>query len=111
MNGQLFKKSVEYPVFIEFLEKVCTREAKYYVFDLNAYKKGLYDGTIHEFLTYLKPFYHKAKQYYLCKTPLTYNATTTVIRQLLKNLVISFETKICYCKGDYIVHYIIYALE
>ena len=107
MSNQTFKKKVDIEPLFELLEKICCKESKYYMFDLNAYKKGLYENLFNEYFDYLKDFYHKSKQKYIEKK-ITYNSFTTVLRQILKYNNIPFHSKLCYNKSEYVIVYYIY---
>jgi hypothetical protein len=107
MTSQIFKINVEREIFFELLDKICCKETKYYMFDLNAYKKGMYDNTIPDFFESIKENYHKSKQKYVDKK-ITYNAFTTVLRQIIKSHNIPFHSKISYGKSCYVIVYYIY---
>ena len=108
MSSQLFKTE-EFPnqLLNDFLVKTCIKnEHNQFVFDRNAFKKGIFFDLISKFLADSKPHYHKAKHYYL-ERKITYNFFTTVIRQICNRNQIEYTTKINYSKSRYEIAYLI----
>lgn len=110
MSSQLFKPS-EFPneLLREFLEKVCDvrTEGGPFVFNRDAFKRANLNGLIEGFLKECKPFYHKAKHYYL-ERKMTYNYFTTVIRQICNRNSITYTSSVRYCKSRYEITYLIH---
>ena len=67
MSTQIFKSEIPKEVFYSFLDKVCTKTDKFYVFNNCAYKKGNLLDVITPFLEECKPHYHLSKQKYIEK--------------------------------------------
>lgn len=107
MTNQIFKQKVNIDLLFELFEKTCFKETKYYMFDLNCFKKGIYDNSIQLFLDEIKECYHKSKQKYVEKK-ITYNSFTTILRQILKSNNVPFYSKIVYNKSEYCIVYYIY---
>ena len=106
MKSQIFKNIIPNEKLFGFLDKICVKYSNYYLFDKCAYKKGLLNNDIVEFLNECKQYYHISKQSYIDK-PLTFNSLVTIIRQICKQNKITYTSKIKYDKSDYeIVHYI-----
>lgn len=105
--SQTFKKSFDKGGLFYLLEKLCVKKDKYYIYDLTSYKRGelTNDNTI--FIELLKPYYHKAKLFYLNRK-ITYSGMCTIIRQICKLHSIMFTTKIVYSKSKYNIPYYIY---
>ena len=68
MSTQIFKSEVPKESFFSFLDKVCTKTDKFYVFNNCAYKKGNLLDVITPFLEECKPHYHLSKLKYIEKT-------------------------------------------
>lgn len=107
MSLQIFKKEVNTLSLLSLLEKICTKNNKYFILNRNAYKKGLFEDIIPLFIeTECKPCYHKSKIKYLEKK-LTYNTFTTILRQICNFNKIAYTSEIKYDKSTYdIVYYI-----
>lgn len=73
----------------------------------DAFKKGIFNDIIPIFLEECKEFYHLSKQKYIDKK-LTYNAFTTVIRQICNSNKIIYTSKIKYINSTYDIIYYIY---
>ena len=88
--------------------KYCNNERKNeYIFSPIAYKKLIYNKQLEPFISELKEYYHKSKQFYINRE-LTYKNTLTIIRQVLNSLYIPYTSKIIYNKSKYSINYIIY---
>ena len=107
MTKQIFKSSVPDDVFFSFLEKICLKTDKYYLFDTNAYRKMLFYKYHEEFCDELKNNYHLSKQFYL-ERKMSYNSFTTIIRQICKHNNIMFTSQIKYNESKYNIDYLIY---
>ena len=107
MLNQIFKKEIPIQILYEILEKMCVKTDKYYMVDLNAYKKMLYHEYHIEFCKSLLDYYHLSKQFYLTRK-LTYNFFTNIIRQLCKSKNIMFTSNIKYNESNYVIEYYIY---
>ena len=105
--SQIFKYEIPSAILFDILDIICIKNNNYYFFNTIAYKKGLIDNRIANFLDKCKPFYHKSKQSYLEKK-LTYNMFTTVLRQICKYNKISFISKIKYGRSCYEIQYFVY---
>jgi hypothetical protein len=111
MSKQIFKYAVPVEPLFGLLDKICMKEENTYIFNNNAYKKGIFDNNIPPFLEECKPYYHASKQKYVEKK-MTYTAFTTVLRQICNFNDIKYTTKIRYEKSTYeIVYYIIYTIN
>jgi hypothetical protein len=109
MSKQIFKYAIPAEPLFGLLDKICIKEENTYIFNNNAYKKGIFDNNIPPFLEECKPYYHASKQKYVEKK-MTYTAFTTVLRQICKFNHITYTTKIRYEKSTYeIVYYICFA--
>ena len=106
--SQNFKKIYNINKFIDIILKYCTNEKKKeYIFSPITYKKLMYNKKLTPFISELKEYYHKSKQFYLNRN-ITYKNTLTIIRQILNSLCIPYTSKIIYNKSKYNINYIIY---
>lgn len=107
MSTQIFKNPIPTSMLFDLLEKICLKTDTYYLFNFNAYKKGVYNETIPSFLTECIPYYHLSKRVYLEKT-LTHKSFTTVLRQICNYNNITYTSQIKYDKSLYEIVYYIY---
>ena len=105
--SQIFKKMVPSEKIIELLEYNSQKNKNYYLFSNAAYKKGILNNTIPEFIIECIPYYHTAKQKYLEKK-LSYNTFTTILRQICNFNKITYTSQIKYDKSLYNIDYYIY---
>lgn len=109
-SSQLFKPSeIPNDLLLGFLIKVCDdrTEGKPFVFNRDAFKRATLNCLIQGFLEECKPFYHKAKHYYL-ERKMTYNYFTTVLRQICNRNSITYTSTVRYCKSRYEITYFIH---
>lgn len=107
MSTQIFKNFVPKSLLFELMDKICLKTDKYYLFDMNAYKKIIFYSLHTEFYTALKQYYHLGKQFYIDRK-ITYNCFTTIIRQICKASNIMFASQIKYNESKYNIDYFIY---
>jgi hypothetical protein len=107
MSKQIFKKTVPKEILFNLLEKICIKTEKYYFFDINSYKKLTFYELHTPFCEELKEYYHIGKQEYINRK-MTYNAFTTIVRQICKSLNIMYASQIKYNKSKYNIVYFIY---
>jgi len=107
MTNQIFKRAVPNHLLFELCEKMCLKTDKYFLIDNNAYKKLLYNNWHEPFLSSLKEYYHLGKHHYL-ERKLTYNAFTTIVRQICKHNSVLFTSQIKYNKSNYNIDYLVY---
>jgi len=107
MTKQIFKNAVPNSLFYSFLEKICLKTEKYYLVDMNAFRKMLFYNYHIDFCETIKNYYHLSKQFYL-ERKMTYNSFTTILRQICKNNNIMFTSQIKYNESKYNIDYLIY---
>ena len=107
MTKQIFKSEVPNDVLFFFLDNFCLKTDKYYVIDMNAYRKMLFHNYNVEFCNKLKEYYHLSKHFYL-ERKMTYNSFTTLLRQICKHNNIMFTSQIKYNESKYNIDYFIY---
>ena len=107
MNSQIFKEHVPLTILYNLLDLISLKKDNYYVIDMNAYKKMIYNEYHINFCDTLKQYYHKGKHFYLERN-MTYNSFTTILRQICKQEEIMFTSKINYNKSKYNIDYTIF---
>jgi hypothetical protein len=107
MSSQIFKISVPNHILFECLELFSIKTDKCYVVNNNAFKKGIYNKSISEFIENCKPYYFLSKKKYL-ERELTYTTFTTILRQICKHNKIVYTSQIKYANSDYDIYYYIY---
>ena len=105
--SQIFKQPVPTEKLMKLLENISQKHSKHYLFDNAAYKKGILNNLIPEFMSECSPYYHVAKQSYLEKK-MSYTTFTTVLRQICKFNDIKFTSQIKYDKSIYNIDYYVY---
>jgi hypothetical protein len=105
--SQIFKSNIPISMLIDLFEKICIKCDNHYVLNNNAYKKGIFNGDIQQFIQNCIPYYYISKRKYLTRT-LNYNHFITIIRQICKHLNIRYNNKIRYEKSTYDIVYNIY---
>ncbi len=93
--SQIFKSNIPITMLIDLFEKICIKCDNHYILNNNAYKKGIFNGDVQQFLKDCTPYYYISKRKYLTRT-LNYNHFITIIRQICKHLNIKYNTKIRY---------------
>ncbi len=109
MQSQIFKEQVPNEMLIDLFNSISAKTEKYFIIDINSYKKGIFNGFIEEFILKCTPFYHISKRKYLDRK-LTYNSFITIIRQICKFNKIEYTSQIKYDKSNYEIVYYIYLL-
>lgn len=105
--NQIFKETVKKDILYDFLNIVCEKTDKYFIFDNNAYKRANINDELQTFLNNVKEYYHKSKNFYI-ERKMTYSRFCTVLRQICNNNNIMFTTKVVYNKSKYNIPYYIY---
>jgi hypothetical protein len=107
MSLQLFKKNIPKEYLFELLEKICLKTEKYFLIDLNAYRKLIFHNYFEEFKINIKPYYCLSKQFYV-ERKLSYNSFTNIVRQICKGNNIMFTSQIKYNESKYNIDFFIY---
>lgn len=107
MSKQIFREKVPNKLLFELLELICLKTHNYFLFDMNAFKKMLFNNWHLEFLESLKPYYHLGKQFYL-ERDISYNMFTTILRQICKHNAIMYTSQIKYNESNYNIQYMVY---
>ena len=107
MSTQIFKKKIPNDLLYDLLNTLCMKTDKYYIFNMESFKKGVFKESIQNFVEQIKTYYHNSKQKYLDRK-LTYNSFTTILRQISNFNKITYTSQIKYDKSSYDIVYYIY---
>jgi hypothetical protein len=107
MSSQIFKQPIQNEMIFNLLEKICIKEKNCYIFNNIAFKKGMYNNILFDFVVSCIPYYHKSKQHYLEKK-ITYKSFATILRQICNHNKIRYKNKISYSNSNYEIIYYIY---
>ena len=107
MTNQIFKYCVPPNILFDFLDLICVKNEKCYIFDKSAFKKACFKEILSTFFESLLDYYYLAKRKYL-ENPPKYNNLCTIIRQICKLNAISFVSNIKYSNSTYEIVYYIY---
>ena len=104
--SQVFKKSIPKNILFNFLERIgCKKTDKFYIVDITAFKRAIYNNDLEMFIQSIKEYYYMSKLHYIDTTHASYNKFNTIIRQLCKCNHIAFSKYIKYDKSTYSVVY------
>ena len=107
MSSQIFKQPVPLELLYQLLDQICLKTNKYYVIDMNAFRKMQFTQLHTKFCSDVLPYYHLGKQFYINRE-MTYNSFTTILRQICKYHAIMFSSQIKYNESKYNINYHIY---
>lgn len=107
MSTQIFKEKIPSELIFDLLDILCLKNEKYYILNIDSFKKGIFKEVIPKFIESCTTYYHISKRKYLEKK-ITYNSFTTVIRQICNFNNITYTSQIKYDKSSYNIIYYIY---
>jgi len=107
ITSQIFKNQIPNELFYAFLDKNCSKSDKYYTFNNDSFKKGLYNNSINDFLESCKSYYYISKRKYL-ERKLNYTFFVTILRQICKANNINYVSQLKYTNSTYCIHYYFY---
>jgi hypothetical protein len=107
MANQIFRKEVPNEILFGLLEKICFKNDKYYLIDMNAYRKMMFRGYNVDFCDSLKEYYNLSKLFYL-ERKMVYNSFTNIVRQICKLNNIMFTSQIKYNESKYNIDFYVY---
>ena len=107
MTTQLFKTPVPASVLFDVLDKICLKMDKYYLIDLNAYKKLLFYKLHESFSVTIADYYFKSKKFYATRE-MTYNSFINIVRHICKNARIPYTSQLKYNESVYNINYMVY---
>jgi hypothetical protein len=107
MTKQIFKYRIPNEILFDFLDDVCIKTEKYYLIDMNSYKRIMFNQSYLDFCSTIIEFYQDSKRYYI-EREFTYNSFTNIVRQICKNNKIAYTSKIKYTDSDYNIDYYVF---
>ena len=107
MSSQIFRKKVPNEILFDLLEKICFKTDKYYLIDINAFRKLMFHNYNAEFCESLKDYYNLSKLFYI-ERKMVYNSFTNIVRQICKLNNIMFTSQIKYNESKYNIDFFIY---
>ena len=106
-NKQLFRKLLPNNIIFELFDNICLRKEKYYIIDINSFKKMIFHNLHIDFIETMKMYYHVSKQFYITRE-FTFNSFTNIVRQICKANNIMFSSNIRYSESNYNIEYYIF---
>lgn len=107
MSKQIFRNIIPPQLLFDLLEQICLKTDKYYLVDMNAYKKMMYNEQHTHFTEQILEYYHTSKQFYVTRK-MSYNSFTNLIRQICKTNNVMFTSQIRYNESKYNIDYLVY---
>jgi len=107
MTSQIFKNNIPNSMLFELLDKICFKTDKYYLIDMNAYRKLMFHNYNIGFCEKLKDYYNLSKLFYL-ERKMVYNSFTNIVRQICKLNNIMFTSQIKYNESKYNIDFFVY---
>jgi hypothetical protein len=107
MLKQIVKIPIPNNLLFDLLEKTTLKTEKYYVIDMNCYKKILFHKYHELFLKKLRKHYYYSKLYYLDRE-FNYSSFSNIVRQICKSNNIFYESKTIYHESTYTIEYFVY---
>ena len=107
MAKQIFRELIPKNMLYDLLEQVASKTEKFYVVDLNAYKKMRFHNLHDAFLSTIIEYYHYSKRFYV-ERDFTYNSFTNIVRQICRINDIPYTSQIRYNESKYNIDYYIY---
>ena len=104
---QIFKKDVPIIILYDLLDQICLKTNKYYVIDMNSYKKLLFYNLDERFSELMFDYYHSSKQFYVTRK-MTYNSFINIVRHICKYDNIMYTSQLKYNESKYNIVYHIY---
>ena len=106
MSSQIFKSDIPKEILFTLLQDICNKNENenYYILNKTSYKKGMFLNLFEPFCEDILKYYHKSKKFYVTRK-LTYTSFLTIIRQICRNINISYTSKIQHCKCSYDIVY------
>ena len=106
-NSQIFKQHIPNDKLFELLDKICFKMENCYILSVDAFKKGIYNEDIQNFLQFCRPYYFISRRKYIDKK-LTYQSFVTIIRQICNYNNITYSSEIKYNKSSYSMFYYVF---
>jgi hypothetical protein len=105
--SQIFKQHIPNDKLFELLDKICFKMENCYILSVDAFKKGIYNEDIQNFLQFCRPYYFISRRKYIDRK-LTYQSFATIIRQICNFNKITYSSEIKYDKSNYSMFYYVF---
>lgn len=110
MSSQTFRRPIPLNIIFGLFDKICLKTDKYYLVDMNSYKKMMYMELNKQFVEDIVEYYHAAKQFYV-RREMTYNSFVNIVRQACKINELAIESQVRYTNSKYTIEYLVYLPE
>ncbi len=110
MLKQIFRKEVPTHILFDLLDQICLKTDKYYVIDINAYRKLCFYNLHESFANSIVDYYHLSKQFYVTRK-MTYNSFVNIVRHICKSNNIMYTSQMKYNESKYNIDYNVYYLS
>lgn len=108
MSSNILKEKIPLNILVDLLEQYCfVKNDKYYILDLDSYKKIVLEEKIEPFLEQIVPYYKKSKLGYVTR-PMKYVYFLTLVRHICNSNNIQYTSNIYYNRSKHYIKYIIY---
>lgn len=108
MSSNILKDIIPINILVELLEQYCfIKTEKYFVLDLDSYKKIVLENKIEPLLEQIVPYYKKSKLIYVTR-PMKYVYFLTLVRHICNSNNVQYTSNIYYNRSKHYIKYIIY---
>lgn len=108
MSSNILKEKIPLNILVELLDDYCfIKNEKYYVLDLDTYKKISLENKIQPFLEKIAPYYKKSKLNYVTR-PMKFMYFLTLVRHICNSNNVQYTSNIYYNRSKHYIKYIIY---
>lgn len=111
MSINILKEKIPLTILMNLLEEYCfIKNDKYYIVDLDTYKKFMLTERMPQFLESVAPYYKKTKMKYVTR-PMKYIYFLTLVRHICKSNNLKYTSNIYYNRSKHFIKYLIYKNE
>lgn len=108
MSSNILKEKIPINILVELLQQYCfIKTDKYFVLDLDSYKKIVLENKIAPFLEKVAPYYKKNKVNYVTR-PMKYVYFLTLVRHICNSNNVQYTSNIYYNRSKHYIKYLIY---
>jgi hypothetical protein len=107
MSSQTFRRPIPVKLLFDLFDQICLKTDKYYLVDMNSYKKMMYLQLHIPFIEDIVDYYHAAKQFYV-RREMSYNSFVNIVRQACVINGLTREKQVRYTNSKYTVEYLLY---
>lgn len=108
MSSNILNEQIPVSLLHNLLDEFCfVKTDKYYILDLDTYKKIVLEKQLESFIESVKPYYKKSKLSYLNRQ-MKYTYFLTIIRHICNSNEIKYTSTIYYNRSKHYIKYLIY---